>query len=212
MIRSIIAAIAVSLLFWGCSAPKAYLNPEWKSQPQSVKVVYTEPIIDSQKDLEDDLPEFADNFSQWFQVIASERIDQLNRYQVSFSFEKRSNKEMKLKTVKLGKKDLQIPYFKNMEGADVYLVLKDLWFGRETETQYTNNVGPNGMMVAGVSQHFYFRAKCVYAFYDVNTGELLGYGDQIGTSSYNFVVDAGDWERATRDLISNILKKTPVIR
>ena len=52
---------AFLFLLASCSyRPHNLVNPEWTSKPESFTVLYTDPYIINQSDLEDDLPEYKD--------------------------------------------------------------------------------------------------------------------------------------------------------
>ena len=97
----------------------------------------------------------------------------------------------------------------------IYVVLSDIWLGRESETYMTAQGNAASMagdpMGTGYTTYKYFMSKCKYAFYDTKTGKLLGYGHAEGKAQYQFAVTKGDWEFALRDMVGKVLTNTPVV-
>lgn len=59
---------AIALIFAGCAkkAPTFSVAPTWTDKPSKLTVVFTEPLVENQDDLKDDIEEYADNFGEWF--------------------------------------------------------------------------------------------------------------------------------------------------
>ena len=219
MKKRMLALLAfVSLLLSACAAPRFYVDQEWKgqSQPESVKVVFTKPVVGNPDDLKDDLPEFENNFVKWFGPQAKEYFIEEGRKKVKFSMKLIPGEELSMTKVKLGDEDFDAPAYASMEGdASIHLVMTAIWLGRESETYMTAQGNAASMagdpMGTGYSTSHYFVSKCRYAFYDTKTGKLLGYGHAEGKAQYQFAVTKGDWEFALRDMVGKVLANTPVV-
>ena len=208
----------VSLLLSACAAPRFYVDQEWKgqSQPESVKVIFTKPVVGNPDDLKDDLPEFENNFVKWFGPQAKEYFVAEGRNKVKFSMKLVPAEEVTTQKVKLGNEDFDAPAFAAKDvDATIYVVLSDIWLGRESETYMTAQGNAASMagdpMGTGYSTSHYFMSKCKYAFYDTKTGKLLGYGHAEGKAQYQFAVTKSDWEFALRDMVGKVLTNTPVV-
>lgn len=208
----------VSLLLSACAAPRFYVDQEWKgqSQPESVKVIFTKPVVGNPDDLKDDLPEFENNFVKWFGPQAKEYFVAEGRNKVKFSMKLVPAEEVTTQKVKLGNEDFDAPAFAAKDvDATIYVMLSDIWLGRESETYMTAQGNAASMagdpMGTGYTTSKYFMSKCKYAFYDTKTGKLLGYGHAEGKAQYQFAVTKGDWEFALRDMVGKVLTNTPVV-
>ena len=217
-IRMLALLAFTSLLFSACAAPRFYVDQEWKgqSQPESVKVIFTKPVVGNPEDLKDDLPEFENNFVKWFGPQAKEYFVAEGRNKVKFSMKLIPGEELSMTKVKLGDEDFDAPAYASMEGdASIHLVMTAIWLGRESETYMTAQGNAASMagdpMGTGYTTSHYFVSKCRYAFYDTKTGKLLGYGHAEGKAQYQFAVTKGDWEFALRDMVGKVLANTPVV-
>ena len=217
-IRMLALLAFVSLMLSACAAPRFYVDQEWKgqSQPESVKVIFTKPVVGNPDDLKDDLPEFENNFVKWFGPQAKEYFIEEGRKKVKFSMKLIPGEELSMTKVKLGDEDFDAPAYASMEGdASIHLVMTAIWLGRESETYMTAQGNAASMagdpMGTGYTTSHYFVSKCRYAFYDTKTGKLLGYGHAEGKAQYQFAVTKGDWEFALRDMVGKVLTNTPVV-
>lgn len=213
-----IFAMIVSVAFMvGCAGPKSFVDNTWSERPQNVKVVFTEPAIGNPDDLADDLPEFKDNFSDWYKATWTANLDKASHQKVAFTMEKVDASAISAETVKLGDKDFEAPKFAEMgSDADVYLVINNAWVGRENEETQTvqGNLASESQQTvpgSGVSISNYFKAKCTYAFYDVKANKIVAYGAVEGKAQYQFAVSKGDWEFAVGDLVDKVVAKTPIL-
>lgn len=213
-LKMLISLVFAAALLMGCSPKTTFVDQSWTVQPKLVKVVFTEPEVESLDDLQDDLPEYVDNFGEWF---SAEFVNKMNEYtKDGIVYKMAATKSVGGEVVTLNNESFKAPKAEEMDAdADVYLVLDKVWFGRESEsgTAYVAGGGAGGMgmgMVATSSN--YFRAKCKYSFYDVKAHKIVGYGKSVGSSSYTFGVDKGDWETAVRGLASNIIDGTPMYK
>ena len=63
-----LAFASACALLVGCAAPRSVMDQGWTQKPAKVKVVFTEPFIANPDDLMDDLPEYVNNFSDWYKT------------------------------------------------------------------------------------------------------------------------------------------------
>lgn len=216
MVKLLAAVFSAAIFLVGCAGPKTFKDPSWTEHPKNLKIVYTEPVIGNADDLADDLPDYKDNFGGWFEGIVVEKIDVESNKKIATFIEKVSLESLSSQVVKLGDADFEAPAYESMDGADVYLVLSEIWVGRENEEYQTVQGNQASMAMettpgSGVSLYKYFKAKCKYAFYDVKTKKILAYGTQEGKAQYQFAVTSGDWEIAVKNLMGNIVAYTPIL-
>ena len=217
-IKLIILSMYMGLFLVACAGPRYYVDPAWKGQPQpkTVKVIYTEPQIGNPDDLKDDLPEYEANFaSGWFEPQLKTFLYERANKSVDFSMNMVSADQITTETVKLGKEDFNAPSYASIEGdAEIYIVLSNVWVGRENEEYQTvqGNAASEAMATpgSGMSLYKFFKCKANYAFYEAKTKKILAYGTAEGKAQYQFAVDKGNWEFSLRDLAYHILIDTPV--
>lgn len=216
-LKFIFAMIVSAAFMVGCAGPKSFVDNTWTERPQNVKVVFTEPVIGNPDDLADDLPEYQQNFSDWYKMVWSEGMTAASHKKVNFVMDKVDASKISSETVKLGDKDFEAPKFSEIgSDAEIYLVVTNAWLGRESEEYQTvqGNAASESMQAvpgSGVSVANYFKAKCTYAFYDAKTNKILGYGSVEGKAQYQFAVSKGDWEVAVKNLVNSVLNKTPIL-
>ncbi len=206
-------AFACAILI-GCAAPRSVVDPSWTQKPGKVKVVFTEPFVANPDDLQDDLPDYVNNFPDWFKAQVEANIGKYSSG-VNFSVERISADMVSAEAASLDGVNIKVPKIKQMDNdADIYLVLNDVWFGRtEAESACAGSFGAGGvgggMMVGGcVSKQF--TAKGNFAYFDVKTGKRVAYGDFEANSSYTFAVSQGDWESVVLGALDKMLSNTPL--
>lgn len=213
-LKFLAASVMAALLMVGCAAPTTFVDSSWKNHPKSLKILFTEPDVDNLEDLKDDLPDYVDNFDEWFknQVVQSMKQKSGNN-NISFTMVKTESADGEM--VSLNSESFKVPKPKEIaEDADVYLIMDKIWLGRESETNTGAGVGTfgaNGGMAIGVTTSSYFRVKCKFSFYDTKTKNILGYGKATGTASYSFALTKSDWEYALNDMVKVVVDKTPIM-
>jgi hypothetical protein len=133
-----LAIASACALLVGCAAPRSVMDQGWTQKPAKVKVVFTEPFIANPDDLQDDLPEYVNNFSDWYKAQLETNLgSQTNG--VLYSVEKVSMDKVKFEAAAVNGVNIKVPKVEEMDGqADVYLVVNDIWIGRvESETTCT---------------------------------------------------------------------------
>ena len=218
-IRTLAMMALVSLLLSACSASRYYVDPEWAKMPKpaSVKVVFSTPEIGNPDDLKDDLPEYEDNFVDWFAPQMKRVIDSCSNGKIDYSMMMVEPKEFKFRTEKMNEtnKNFDVPEYPLMKSdADVYLVVSNIWLGREELESNPGGwvMGPSGTMVyTAPTTTRMFVSKGRYAFYDAKTKKLLGFGAAEGSMTYNFAVTRTDWENSVRVMTKQMLRETPLL-
>lgn len=207
-LRLILLSVFASMLLTACGAPHYFIDADWteNSKPTNVKVVFSMPKVAEPDDLRDDLPEYTSNFAKWFGPELKENLVSRSRDNVHYSMSLIQRENISYKKKELGDDEFSVPYFDLMKNdADIYLVVSNVWIGRESETQWISN-GVGTTMVT----YLYFSMKCRYAFYDARTKKLLGYGHSKGRTGYTFAVTRSDWESSLRKMVYNLARETPL--
>lgn len=211
-VKLALAIASACALLVGCAAPRSVMDQGWTQKPAKVKVVFTEPFIANPDDLQDDLPEYVNNFSDWYKAQLEANLgSQTNG--VLYSVEKISQDQIKGEAAAVNGVNIKVPRIVEMDKeADVYLVLNDLWIGRtQSETTCTTGGGFGGFgMATTCSSEKDFTGKGNYAYFDAKTGKRLGYGDFEAKSSYTFAVSQSDWLNVVEDAVSSMLENTPI--
>ena len=210
-----LAFATVCALLVGCAAPRSVVDQGWTQKPANVKVVFTEPFIANPDDLQDDLPDYVNNFSDWYKAqLEANFASQTNGIQ--YSVEKISQDKVKFEAANVNGVNIKVPKVEEMDNqADIYLVMNDIWIGRvESATTCTTggfNAAGGGMgMGTTCTQDKDFTGKSSFAYFDPKTGKRLGYGDIEAKSSYTFAVSQSDWMNVMAKTVSTMLDKTPL--
>ena len=208
-----LASAAACMLLMGCASSRSVVDQGWTQKPAKVKVVFTEPHIGSPKDLYDDLPDYANNFSDWYKAQLEENLGSQTKG-VLYSVQKISKDQIRTENADMEGNNFLVPKVAEMDPeADVYLVMDDIWIGR-VESEMTCSMGGGfgvgGGMGTTCTQNKDFTEKGRYAYYDVKTGKKLGYGDIEAKSSYTFTVSLSDWKNIVKKTVSVMLDNTPI--
>ena len=208
-LKLVFFSIFTGLLLTACGAPRYYIDADWteNAKPTSVKVVFTMPKVVNPDDLRDDLPEYTSNFAKWFGPELKQNLISRSRDNVQYSMKIIQREDVSYKQKELGEVAFDAPYYVGIENdADIYLVVSNIWIGRESETRWVSNGMGGTMMVT----YLYFSMKCKYAFYDAKTKKNLGYGHSKGQIGYTFAVTRSDWEDSMRKMVSNFAREIPL--
>ena len=206
-----LAFASACALLVGCAAPRSVMDQGWTQKPANVKVVFTEPFIANPKDLQDDLPDYVNNFSDWYKAqLESNFASQTTG--VQYFVEKISQDKVKFEAAAVNGVNIKVPKIEEMDNqADVYLVINDIWIGR-VESGTTCSTGAGGGFGMGMTctQNKDFTGKGNFAYFDAKTGKRLGYGDIEDKSSYSFTVSQSDWQNVMTKTVATMLENTPI--
>ena len=200
----------------GCASKRAVIDASWVQKPSKVKIVFTEPFVANPDDLADDLPNYVNNFPDWYKAQIEANLGNYSNG-VLYSVEKVSRDDITYEASNVNGVNIKTPKFKTMdESADVYLVMDDLWIGRtESETTCTTGgFGAGGGFGMGTtcSSEKYFTGKGSYAFFDAKTGAKLGYGDFESKVGYTFAITQSDWVDVVKKSVDYMFSDTPIAK
>lgn len=209
-IAALFVVALMSLVFSGCTATRIYMDKEWVQPPAKVKVLFTEPYIERMDDLRDDLPEYADNFPEWYKIQLAKGFEKYSSVP-NYSFEVLSDDDVTYEPFDMGRRSMDIPRPNNIsDDADIYVLIYNIRFGRNSETRISSSTNAQGVTVSSESTQYFFFSKGFYVYYDAKTKKCIGFDEYERRSPYNFVVSKSDWETVTNNTVKRIIEKTPL--
>ena len=195
-------SVAAAFAITACSGPRYSIDPNWKEKPKSFTVVISEPYVQNQDDVEDDIPEYATHFADWL------------AQQMQMEFELRTKIKPEIKVTKdeyfdpailpLDKNKMikaHLPNTLRIDGLQgVIIAIHPIRFRRAVDPC------PQG----GCLNNKYLRAHADYSFSDVSKRQILGYGFVGVQDSFSFAMTKGNWENVVKDMVKKILEETPL--
>ncbi|MCR5029695.1 MAG: hypothetical protein K6A31_10630 [Fibrobacter sp.] len=200
----ILAASLLSLNLIGCAAGHKNVDTSWTEAPKTISVLFTEPTVQNKDDVEDDLPEYKDNFSGWF----SEQLKAEFAEQTGITpsvVEQKSDDSFDMTVTKLGKKEYKVPNPKFDaigvdEGFVVSIAFLDI--SRLSETR---------MIVPGSFEtKSYLQYLGQYTIADVSGKKVVTSGMFKARVTLGFALQKSDWEENVKNLVEEIIKDTPL--
>ncbi len=199
-----IALCATSLAFFGC-AKAGYKNvdPSWTEPASSVTVLYTEPVVKNADDVADDLPDYTNNFAEWFtKQIASEFQKQAG---ITANFVSKDVTDYTMTPTKFGKKEFLVPSPKFDELGNVsgiVVSMSNIEVSRVSETKFT---GPTS-----TETRHYLQYSGEYSIADTDKKTVVTSGTFKARVGLGITMGKGDWEENVANLVEEILKDTPL--
>ena len=183
---------SVCFFLMACASANLKVDESWTQKPSKVKIVFTEPFVANPDDLADDLPDYVNNFSDWFKAKIEEYIPRYSKG-VQYSIEKISSDKISVSNEIVNDTNVVVPKIIEMNSEhEVYLVINDIWIGRKRDICRTQTTINNGMgfstVVDGHSDCKVFAGMGTFAYYDSKTGKRLAYGRFANKYSYTFAV------------------------
>lgn len=220
-----IAAVALT----GCAKkPTFFVDPAWTEKPSSVTVEFTKPMVENQDDVQDDLEEYADNFSAWFKAELTKDLNLVAKNSVPFDVREVGTDELVHETANIEETGFDMMKPMAMEGEGYYLVFSNVNFSRREDAYenaaYNNHVAANGygasvnpgtnsMATAGATitdKGLWIYAD--YAYYNAKTGERVAFGRWNIKSKFTYAMTRSDWEKCVLALVKKTLARTPVLK
>lgn len=219
-----------AIAFTGCakSNPTFFVDPTWTEKPASVTVAFTEPNVENKDDLEDDLKDYVENFSSWFQAELKKDLELVTKNSVAFDVRKANAEDFSVVTDSIMTDKYNMLKPNTMEGDGYYLVYSNVNFSRR-EDAYDNaaynahvaqngygapvDPGKNSMATAGATfteNGLWVNAD--YAFYNAKSGEKVAFGHWAVRSKFAYAMTTSDWEKCVMALVKKTLAKTPVLK
>ena len=156
---------AATLLFADCAskAPTFSVAQTWTEKPTKLTVVFTEPVVENQDDLKDDIEEYANNFGEWFKQELKKDYELYIKGAIALDYQKVDSASMIIETDHVDSTEFKTPKPASMEqGNGYYLAISNVIFSRREDAHanqayYSSgaafganvNPGQNSMAFAG---------------------------------------------------------------
>lgn len=211
------------LIFSGCArAPRPvtkYIDPQWNPKGSNVIVVVSNPLVDNQEDLADDLPEYSKDISPWFSEKFKKYFKAYTGIEPTVIFV--PEETFKKDSVMLGTNKIVVPNMAELPDASLVLCLSSV---RTMRTQMiTETIAPGGSQgmqsasVTGVGMGMtygvvknYLHFEGLYAYYDSSTKKRVSYGVVLSDARFSYVLSSSDWENNIKQMVGNLIKGTPL--
>ncbi len=187
------------------SSPRTAVDESWTQKPSKVNIVFSEPVLDNPNKFDDDFPDFAGKFNDWFIAELKSNLESQTS-DIHYSMQKISKDKIKIEPALFKDENINVPKVTEMDkSADVYLVIDSIWVGG-TSKETTCDV--KGMEVP-CDKH-YLTAKGNFAYYDTKNGKRLGYGKIESNSTFRGMVTPGNWTGMINLTANKVLMGTPL--
>ena len=226
-LRSLLLA-AIALIFTGCAkkAPTFSVAPTWTDKPSKLTVVFTEPLVENQDDLKDDIEEYANNFGEWFKQELKKDYETYTKNSLTLDVQKVESDAMVIETDHVDSTEFKTPKPTSMEqGNGYYLAISNVIFTRrEDATQnaayynsgaaYGANVNPGQNSMAFAGESIVQKGLWIYADYAIynQSGERVAFGHEEIRSSFTYAMTRSDWEKCVLAFAKRSIARTPIIK
>lgn len=199
-----IALCLATLNLVGCAkAGLKNVDPSWTEPAKSVTVLFTEPVVKNQDDVADDLPDYANNFTNWFtQQMASEFKGQAD---IEASFTAKAVTDFEMTATKLGKKDYLIPSPKFDELGEVdglVISISNLEVSKVSETKFTG--------LTSTETRSYLQFSGEYSIANPASKTVVSSGTLKAREGLGIAMTKSDWENNMKNMVEEILNGTPL--
>lgn len=224
----ILLLAAIALIFTGCAkkAPTFSVAPTWTDKPSKLTVVFTEPLVENQDDLKDDIEEYANNFGEWFKQELKKDYETYTKNSLTLDVQKVESDAMVIEIDHVDSTEFKTPKPTSMEqGNGYYLAISNVIFTRrEDATQnaayynsgaaYGANVNPGQNSMAFAGESIVQKGLWIYADYAIynQSGERVAFGHEEIRSSFTYAMTRSDWEKCVLAFAKRSIARTPIIK
>lgn len=215
-IKLVLVSLAV-LFLMGCGGTKTTVSENWNWRPATIAVIFTNPVVMNAGDVEDDLPEYVNNFSEWMAAELKRNIEskatllgnnsRLRVYMMTYprGISGNVNFYMGESGVMFEEKDVfALGDELALPEADAYLFIDQL--------KINSVLTGGGLGLLGLLLHEgLMTINGSYGFYDGKTHERIGYGTLAAVEDYVFGVSKSNWENLMENAVKFIFDDTPVL-
>lgn len=224
----LILLVAISLLFAGCAkkAPTFSVAQTWTEKPKKLTIVFTEPVVENQDDLQDDIEEYANNFGEWFKLELKKDYEMYIKDAIALDYQKVNAEGMIIETDHVDSTEFKTPKPASLEqGKGYYLAISNIIFSRKEEAHRNHayyssgaafganvNPGENSMAFAGES--IIEKGLWIYADYAIynQSGERVAFGHEEIRSKFAYAMTRSDWEKCVLALVKRSIARTPILK
>ena len=216
------------MLFAGCAkkAPTFSVAQTWIEKPNKLTIVFTDPFVENQDDLKDDLEEYADRFGEWFKAELKKDYESLTKNSVSLDFQNVDSTAMIIETDHVDTTSFKTPRPASMEQDNgYYLAISNVIFSRRElvyMAYYNSSTGsfdnsvdvqknPDIPLNDGQSVQKGLWIYADYAIYN-QSGERVAFGHEEIRSSFTYAMTRSDWEKCVLAFAKRSIARTPILK
>ena len=219
---------AIALIFAGCAkkAPTFSVAPTWTDKPSKLTVVFTEPLVENQDDLKDDIEEYANNFGEWFKQELKKDYETYTKNSLTLDVQKVEADAMVIETDHVDTTKFKTPKPTSMEqGNGYYLAISNVIFTRRedatqnaayynSEAPYGGNVDPGQNSMAFAGESIVQKGLWIYADYAIynQSGERVAFGHEEIRSTFTYAMTRSDWEKCVLAFAKRSIARTPIVK
>ena len=224
----ILLLATIAMLFAGCAkkAPTFSVAQTWTEKPNKLTIVFTDPFVENQDDLKDDLEEYADRFGEWFKAELKKDYESLTKNSVSLDFQNVDSTAMIIETDHVDTTSFKTPRPASMEqGNGYYLAISNVIFSRRElvyMAYYNSSTGsfdnsvdvqknPDIPLNDGQSVQKGLWIYADYAIYN-QSGERVAFGHEEIRSSFTYAMTRSDWEKCVLAFAKRSIARTPILK
>ena len=224
----ILLLATIAMLFAGCAkkAPTFSVAQTWTEKPNKLTIVFTDPFVENQDDLKDDLEEYADRFGEWFKAELKKDYESLMKNSVSLDFQNVDSTAMIIETDHVDTTSFKTPRPASMEqGNGYYLAISNVIFSRRElvyMAYYNSSTGsfdnsvdvqknPDIPLNDGQSVQKGLWIYADYAIYN-QSGERVAFGHEEIRSSFTYAMTRSDWEKCVLAFAKRSIARTPILK
>ena len=216
---------AATLLFAGCAskAPTFSVAQTWTEKPTKLTVVFTEPVVENQDDLKDDIEEYANNFSEWFKQELKKDYELYIKNSIAMDYQKVDSTGMIIETDHV---EFKTPKPASMEqGNGYYLAISNVIFSRREDAHanqayyssgaaFGANVNPGQNSMAFAGETIVEKGLWIYADYAIynQSGERVAFGHEEIRSRFAYAMTRSDWEKCVLAFVKRSIARTPILK
>lgn len=193
--------LAFSLAFIGCGGGHQTINPEWKTAPESITILVSEPYIVNEDDVTDDF-ETVEKFRTWAVNYLDTSFSSYTN--VKHSVKQVSDEFFEIVGLPIDKETVNIPtpVVEKLEGINGFVVsIHPLRFWREISPC----LGGNGCI-----GNKHLNLMVAYSIVRVEDKQIQAYGATYVDDTFTFAMTKGNWENVLEKIAKKIVKKTPL--
>ena len=192
--------LAFSLAFIGCGGGLQTINPEWKTAPESITILVSEPYVANEDDVTDDF-ETVEKFRTWAVNYLDTSFSSYTN--VKHSVKQVSDEFFEIVGLPIDDETVNIPtpVAEKLEGVNGFVVsIHPLRFWRyESPCQGSGCIG---------NKHL--NLKVAYSIVRIEDKQIQAYGATYADDSFTFAMTKGNWESVLEKIAKKIVNKTPL--
>lgn len=219
---------AAALFFAGCAskAPTFSVAQTWTEKPTKLTVVFTEPVVENQDDLKDDIEEYANNFGEWFKQELKKDYETYTKNSLTLDVQKVEADAMVIEKDHVDTTEFNTPKPTSMEqGNGYYLAISNVLFSRREDAHanqayyssgaaFGANVNPGQNSMAFAGETIVEKGLWIYADYAIynQSGERVAFGHEEIRSKFAYAMTRSDWEKCVLAFVKRSIARTPILK